>query len=211
MKTFIALPCMDFVNTEFLASILKLKCLGEVTFSITQCTLIYDARNTLAQKAIAQGHDRILWLDTDMTFDTDIFEKLNADIDSGLDFVSGLYFGRKDPIRMTIFKEIEYKRLEGSDDKVLPVAVPYEDYPRDSLFEIAGAGMGCCMVKTELVNRVAQKYGLPFSPLIGFGEDISFCKRATELGAKLYCDSRIKCGHVRHSIVTEETWDAGKE
>lgn len=211
MKTLIAMPCMDFVCTEFLASILKLKCRDEVTFSITQCTLIYDARNILAQKAIAQGCDRILWLDTDMTFSIDIFDRLNEDIDSGLDFVSGLYFGRKDPIRMTIFKELEYKRVEGSDNQVLPVAVPYDDYPRDQIFEVAAAGFGCCMVRTELVNRVAQKYGLPFAPLIGFGEDLSFCKRATDIGAKLYCDSRIKCGHVGHHVITEETWDARKK
>ena len=208
MKTLIARPCMDMVCTEFLASMLKLKCTGDVGFRITQATLIYNARNMIGQYATEQGYDRILWLDTDMTFEPDIMARLSADMDQGMDFVSGLYFGRKDPIKMTIFKEIEYKPIDGDGSQVVPVAVPYEDYPRDSVFRIAGAGFGCCMVKTELVNRVAQKYGLPFSPLIGFGEDISFCKRATELGAELYCDSRIKCGHVRHSVITEADWDA---
>lgn len=213
MKTFIALPCMDKVDTPHYVSMLKLfsQLKGEITFSVTNCTLIYDARNILAQKAVASGCDRILWLDSDIVFDPDVIDRLSAHIDSGKDFISGLYFGRKNPIMMTLFKELEYKRLEGSDNQVVPIAEPYEDYPRDSVFEIAAAGFGCCMVKTELVRRVAQKYGLPFAPLIGFGEDLSFCKRATELGAKLYCDSSIKVRHIGSTEITEETWDARKK
>lgn len=206
MKTLIAIPCMDSVKTPFFASMLNLKCVGDVDFSVTQATLVYEARDLLAQQAVSKGYDRIMWLDSDMTFAPDIMERLSQDMDEGRDFVSGLYFGRKNPIKVTIFKSVEYKPLE--DGQVLPVAEPFEDYPRDTLFEIGAAGFGCCMVSVKLIERVAMKYGLPFSPLIGFGEDLSFCKRATELGAKLWCDSRIKCGHVAEKVVSEEDWDA---
>lgn len=206
MRTLIAIPCLDTVCTEFLSSILNLQCVGDVGFKITQATLIYEARNLLSQQAVREGYDRIMWLDSDMVFHPDVMARLSKDMDEGREFVSGIYFGRNEPIRCTIFKNVEYRPVEDGDGEVLPVAEAYEDYPKDSIFEIGAAGFGCCMVTTRMVDRVAQKYGLPFSPLIGFGEDLSFCKRATELGAKLYCDSRIKLGHVKHTLVTEDDW-----
>ena len=39
--------------------------------------------------------------------------------------------------------------------------------------------------------------------LLGFGEDLSFCIRAQELGRKIYCDSRIKMGHVGLRVFEE--------
>ena len=60
------------------------------------------------------------------------------------------------------------------------------------------------LVKTELVKKVQEKYGLPFSPILGFGEDLSFCMRARDVGSEIYCDSRIKVGHIGQYPFSEE-------
>ena len=39
-----------------------------------------------------------------------------------------------------------------------------------------------------------------------FGEDISFCIRARELGYKLICDPRIKVSHIGRSVINETTY-----
>lgn len=83
------------------------------------------------------------------------------------------------------------------------MAEAYGDYPRDSLFPVAGCGFGAVMMTTELLRRLQAAYGLPFTPLPGFGEDLSFCLRVQELGAEVWCDSSIKLGHAGMAIYTE--------
>lgn len=205
MSTLIAIPCMDMVHTPFFQSTLALWLNDDVSFGISSGSLIYDARNSLAQRAVQEGHDRILWLDSDMVFGQDLLERLTADMDEGRDFVSGLYFKRRNPIRPVVYKDYGF-RQEG-ENVVSAYATYYEDYPKNSVFEIAACGFGAVLMKTELVKSVQAEFGAPFSPHPGFGEDLSFCLRARQQGVKLYCDSRIKLGHIAQSVVTEEVYE----
>ena len=200
----IAIPCMDMVHTVFLRSILALNKVGDVQFGLSCSSLVYDARNTLTKKAIAGGFDRILWLDSDMDFQPDLMERLSADLDDGREFVAGLYFKRKAPVQPVVYKQVGYWKME--DESVRPIALCYEDYPRDDIFEVEGVGFGACMMTVDLAKRVVEKIGVPFAPILGFGEDLSFCLRVAQVGAKMYCDSRIKLGHVGQGTVTEETY-----
>ena len=199
MKTLIAIPCMSMVHTMFMASLIQLKIEGDVQFSMTDSSLIYDARNRLGQKAVEEGFDRVLWLDSDMTFEPDIFLKLSKWLDEGYDFVSGLYFKRRQPIEPVIYSAIGTKQKDG---EALPFSDWYDNYP-EGIFEIAGCGFGCVMMNTNVIKEVAEKYGLPFSPILGFGEDLSFCCRASQAGFKMYCDSNIKLGHLGNYTFTE--------
>lgn len=204
MKTLIAIPCMDMVHTEFMKSLLGMRRVGETKFMISCSSLIYDARNAMARKAVNEGYDRILWLDSDMSFDPDLMERLSAHLDDGKEFISGIYFTRKAPVRPVLYKECGYYDMGGGS--VSPKAVWYDDYPKDSLFPIKASGFGGVMLTTELIKKVADQYGLPFAPMLGFGEDLSFCARATECGAELWCDSTIKMGHVGLGTITENVY-----
>lgn len=205
MKTLIAIPCMDMVHTQFLKSVVGMDRVGECRFSLTCSSLVYDARNTLAKQAVKEGFDRVLWLDSDMDFDPDLLPRLSSDMDEGRELVSGLYFKRKTPVKPVIYKEVGYYHSEEKDE-VTPIALPYEDYPQDTIFPIAGCGFGGVLVSVDLIKRVGEKFGLPFSPIMGFGEDLSFCVRCSELGATLYCDSSVKLGHVGLGTITEQTY-----
>ena len=196
---------MDMVHTVFMKSLLQLEKIGEIQYALSCSSLIYDARNTIAKQAVSEKFDRVLWFDSDMDIPMDAMKVLSADIDEGRELVSGLYFKRKAPVEPIIYSEVGYYTSKDKDE-ITPVAVSMHDYPEDSIFEIAGAGFGCCMVTTDLIRKVADEFGLPFSPMMGFGEDLSFCGRATQLGVKLYCDSRVKCGHVGLGTITEETY-----
>lgn len=205
MKTLIALPCMDMVHAIFLKSLLSMDRIGQCGFAFSCSSLIYDARNQLAKQAVNEGYDRVLWLDSDMDFQPDLLKQLSADMDEGREFVSGLYFKRKAPVKPVIYKSLGFYKNDGVEG-VTPVAVPYEDYPQDSIFTIAACGFGGCLVSVDLIKRVGDKFGLPFSPIMGFGEDLSFCSRVTELGVEMYCDSRVKMGHVGLGTITEEVY-----
>lgn len=203
MKTLVAIPCMDMVQTKFMFSCLNLRTDENVEFSLTESSLIYDSRNRLSKKAVEEGFDRILWLDSDMVFQPDLLERLSERLDAGYQMVSGLYFKRKQPICPVLYKECGAFEKDG---KHTVYATTYDDYPKDSLFEIAACGFGGVMMTTELVKQVADQFGLPFSPILGFGEDLSFCCKVARLGIKMYCDSSVKMGHVGYKTFDESDY-----
>lgn len=207
MRTMIAVPCMDQVSTGFFRSCVGLELSGDVQWTTCQSSLIYDARDKLVNIAIDDGFDRVLWLDSDMVFDRYLLRRLSEHLDMGKEMVTGLYFGRKPPVRPIIFKE--FRTDVTPEGRRQPVAVHYDDYERDSLFRVAGCGFGCVMTTTDLLRRVRDRYGLPFFPADGFGEDLAFCMRVSALGTEIWCDSSIKAGHEGMAVFDEDLWRAG--
>lgn len=174
-----------------------------VEMSFTMNSLVYDARNSLAQKACENGYDRIMFIDSDMIFEEDLYKRLSARLDEGYDFMTGIYFTRRTPILPVIYSDVY---MENNT----PTAVEFKDYPKDSVFKVSACGFGGCMMTTKMLLDIAKKYGLPFSPILGFSEDLSFCIRAREAGYNLFCDSSIKMGHKSHCIVTEAEYLKGE-
>lgn len=206
MRTLIAIPCMDLVHVQFMRSLLLLNTNGtEIYYEIASGSLIYDARNRLLQTAKAIGADRIFWLDSDMQIPTDALQMLSKDIDEGCEIVSGLYHGRRPPYAPIIFKECCVKKLETGE--LLPTADKYLDYPKDDLFKVAAFGFGCVLMTMNAAEKVMSELGkMPFMPTAGFGEDLSFCMRANHVGIELWCDSRVKCGHIGYRTYTDQDY-----
>ena len=190
LRYMIACPCMESIPTATVASLTSMKRVGAFRHSFLANSLVYDARNMLAAEALDTKADRIFWLDSDMTFRPDVMERMAADLDAGLDFVAGIYFLRKTPTKPCIYKSVEITEGEGH-------ARIYIDYPRDKIFEIGGCGFGAVMMTRRLLKDVYDAYNRPFDPMPGvLGEDLAFCWRAQQCGYRLWCDSRIKFGHV---------------
>lgn len=194
IKYLIAVPCMDTCPVQFAYSLATLRKPGAWKISMISGAAVHEARNTLAQEAVDSGADRVLWIDSDMQFAEDLAERLAARLDEGWDMVCGIYTKRRLPVTPVIYSDI---RPEDGRAEV------YADYPRDNIFPIAGCGFGAVMMSTALIRAVQSAYGLPFNPLAKLGEDLSFCWRATMLGAKIGCDSRVKVGHVGQIVYGE--------
>ena len=201
MKTLIAVPCMDMVHAAFARSLVGLRIAGEVQFTFIQGSLVYDSRNKACEIAENGGFDRVLWLDSDMTFEPDLLERLSADLDEGRRLCAGLFFGRKGPIRPAVYRELGMK-----DGR--PVAIPIDDWPEEP-FTAEGVGFAGVLVEVSLIREIRERFGLPFSPILGFGEDFSFCLRARELGAAIWCDPRAKMGHCGQYVFTERDYVRG--
>lgn len=207
-KILIAIPCMDMIDTAFVQSLMGLDIDGETRIRFLPGSLVYDSRNQLTEIARANGCEYIFFVDSDMTFRGDVLQKLLADAEeNNIDVVTGLCFTRKQPIRTAIVKKCEYSQDE--DGQLFPDAVNYMDYPKDELFPVEACGMACCLIRMSCVDNVLEHFGLPFSPAQGWGEDLSFCIRARELGHKIYCDSRVKVGHIAKTVITEEVFLKG--
>lgn len=201
MKLLIGVPTLDYIHVEFMQCLmkllLKLKDDG-IAFDvdIESGTLVYFARDRIANKAINEGYTHVLWLDSDMVFNENILDDLMF---CGEKFVSGIYHARRKGYASTIFKSIELNGLER-----------FEEYPREA-FRIAGCGFGCVLVDTEVLKAVAMKNGTCFTPLKDLGEDIAFCKRAQDLGYTLWCEPSVVCGHIGHITIYPEDHEAWKK
>ena len=201
MKTLIAVPCMDYLEADFVECLTEmiLRHEGEVDVKYLKASLIYDARNQLVKYAREKGgYDFVLWLDSDMTFEPDLLDRLLEDIE-GRQAVTGLCFGRRPPFNPCIYKELDVKQ----DGKLItPYRKIYEDYPRDSVFEVEACGFACVLMRLDVLEAMGI-YGVPFFPVAGLGEDLTFCWRARKLDIRFHCDSRLKIGHIMRVSVDE--------
>lgn len=209
MKLMVAVPCGSMVHTEFMFSVFKLKANTNFTFTYLKDGLVHDSRNRFASDAINGGFDRILMIDSDMVFEPDIIDRLSADMDTGIEYVAGIFTQRHLPAKPCVYKDLIYGPNESG--RLVSKAVHDLDYPRDTLFETCATGFGAVMISVPLIKRVWDHYGLPFHPLPMMGEDLTFCLRARELGAKLYCDSRVKVAHCGQFSYGEATYTAYRD
>ena len=194
MRTVIAVPCMDSMPVHFVQSLLFMEKPDDVRCVLASGSLVYDSRNELINRAKEAEADRILFIDSDMQFDRDLMVRLGEDIDAGCEIVAPLCFKRKPPFTPVIYSEMYIKEEDG---KKIPTATVMHDYPPSNLFQVEAVGFGCVMMTMKAVEKVVEKFGpWPFAPLTGFGEDMSFCIRARLAGVELWCDSRIRVGHV---------------
>lgn len=207
MKTMIAIPCAELAPIQFLSSMLGLRRVGETHINFKSGSLVYDNRNLLAIDAITNEADRILWIDSDMKFDPDMMQTLSADMDEHpeIDMICGIFFRRKIPTEPVIYSELSPPDID-ADYKVTPHITIMKDYPRDSLFEVQGCGFGTVLMKTSVVKHVWDKFGPAFTPSAWGGEDISFCWKARQLGFRIFCDSRVKIGHLGQAEYNETSY-----
>ena len=194
MRTLIAIPAMEQIYTITAECLSNLRTVGEVYTKFAVRMPVDVARNNLAKYALENGFDRILWLDSDMTFDGDLMERLSADLDEGWDVVCGLCFKRRFPVEPVISKALT------ADP---PAQETYFDYPRDALFEVAGCGFGGVMMRTDVLRDLDVP---PFQLIEGMSEDYSFCVRMNRRGRRIGCDSRVKLGHVGLSVFSEKIY-----
>lgn len=208
MKTLIAIPCMDVIEADFVECLVNLRLVGEVEIKFLKASLVYDARNQITKYALDKGgFDYVLWLDSDMTFGPDLMEKLLADMEpedgERRQAVSGLCFGRRPPFKPCIYKSLD---VQQQGQMIYPKAEVYLDYPRDQLFEVAACGFACVMMRMDVLEAMGI-YGVPFFPIGGLGEDLTFCWRAQKIDVKFHCDSRLKIGHIMRIHVDEDFRD----
>ena len=158
-------------------------------------SLVYDARNSLADTAIESGAEYALWIDSDMAFEPDFYRLLKRAMDeSGADIVSAMCWRRKAPHELVQFEVLE------PDEETGAWRVRALSDPPEGVLEIDGCGFGGVLMKVSALEDVKKVWQLPFDPARGLGEDLSFCYRAKLLGKKIVCDGRIRMGHIGQAV-----------
>ena len=150
--------------------------------------------------------DFALWLDTDNLVTKEQVLRL---IDDDCDIVSALYFKKTAPCQ-----PVAAESIPGSNAKM-----PLSEYGKNSLQEIEYTGMGCCLMKWAVLEKMTESHTHPFgfTPVIGDGgnptfqsEDVVFCEHARALGFKIFLDARVVSGHIG-GVVGEKDFEPGRE
>lgn len=187
MRTLIAIPCMDEMDSGFVQCLVDMKHVGDVETMILSGSLVYEARERLAGIAVDGEYDYVLWLDSDMMFPSTLMLDLIA---QDKDFISGVAAARRPPYNPCIFRQT---------DKGLDFIKDFGD----RLLEIDGCGFGVVLMKTQILKESFEKYKTCFQPIPGFGEDLSFCIRAKNLGYTLFADPNIEIGHIGKTVISK--------
>ena len=183
-RLLIAVPSTGLMAADFVKSLVKLtEHLQREGIAhhveIMAGTLVYLARNSLACKAINENFTHLLFLDSDMVFHENIVEDL---LFCGKDFVCGAFQSRRPPYSSCVFTSLK------------PVE-RVKEYGMEP-FQVAGCGMACTIISTEVLKQVQCKYGACFQPTPDFGEDLAFCWRAKQVGAEIWCEPTARVGHI---------------
>lgn len=200
IKLMVAIPTLDYIHYAFVESLTKLsKNLYELKIEhdiwFKPSTLVYMGRDWLAKRAREGEYTHVLWLDADMVFEPDIFEKL---LNDKKDMVCGLFRSRHDNRRAyalfsSLYPAVRYEALESNPELL------------NDIFMVDGCGFGCVLTTVDLLVQVLNaNNNTCFMPTRAFGEDLAFCERVRNLGIDIYCDPAVEVGHIGHGIINAD-------
>ena len=197
-KVAICVPARGMVEASFLNNYISIFTFfmrqpGIIPLPIFSDKMPVDsARNELAQIAIKNKCDYILFMDSDTYISESSLQAmwdwlLREDVYA----VTGLYYLREQPYSPVI-------RIDDGEGHMMPV--PF--YDKDKPFTVDGAGMGCFLLKRTALDAVyVSTKGRPFWFSEDCSEDLNFCKRLTALKDmqkrpfKIWCHPHATCGH----------------
>jgi hypothetical protein len=197
MKLHIGVPALDHCPTPFagaLAGMMATKqtwrkfAAGDpkpmvLALGIHQGSNYCDARNALAQQALENSADAILFLDSDMVFPTDTPTRLAAHRSP---IVGGTYCTRN----------------PHGDNRVLGTSMSGDPLLLSGvapLLPVLDLPMGCMLIRTEVFKLLPFPwFRYPMNDTWSRSEDVYFCHRAREAKYQIMCDTKLsrELGHV---------------
>ncbi len=147
-------------------------------------------RNMAIKQALDHNCTHIFFIDDDLAFKPDLLLRLLA---HDKDIVSGYYLMRNYPHQPILF---DYADEDGKCRHMYPA----DD--QSGLVEAVAYGLGCCLIKTDVL--LAMKEECKDNTWVRLGElepdhwcdDIGFFRRVRDYGFKLFCDLNAPCGHM---------------
>ena len=183
----IAIPTSKYIEPDTFKSIFDLKVPSgyHVDFQYFYGYQIDQIRNLIADWG--KRYDYLFCVDSDMVLPNDCLEKMIA---ANKDIISGLYIQRIPGQQiLEIYKDAENGATYHQ----------FEDVKNAGVFEIAACGMGCCLIKSDVLRTLEYPHFVYTSALSHahtFSEDIYFCFKARNAGFTIWADTSIRCEHI---------------
>jgi len=189
-KLAVLVPCRDMLHAGFSKCLIELVKLN--TMQGLDTHVVYDAstvlltqRERLALEAQKIGAEYMLWLDSDMTFPPTTALRLLAHKEP---VVAANYVRRQLPAKGVAYRSI------GDWNNPLPFDTT------DDLVTVEGIGMGCMLVKTDILDKIPQpwfEFGWTPESNDHLGEDMIFCQKMAQEGYQVKVDTHLSM-ELRH-------------
>lgn len=202
MKLAICVPCRDSVMSGFCFDLAKLvgyhsrNTQDQIMIYQMPGTLIFHQREKLAEQALKDGAEAILWIDSDMRFPSDTLERL---LSHGLDICGVNATTRREPIVPTALN------LEVVDEH--PVFHKVETRGKAYVEEVSAVGFGVTLTRASVFKTMPQPwFDILWTDGGGIvGEDVHFCIKALDCGIKTYVD-HVLSPLIKHIGTKEYGW-----
>jgi len=188
MKIMVAAPLHRPVDLPTFGSFVHLASYRgehEYTFTFVQNSLVYDARESIAQAFLQSDNEALMMIDSDMTFPYNAVERLVA---HNQPFVTAKAFKRVYPYQPCFYTKVDI--VDGKPELQVPL-----EYPPNCLLNIEGCGMAAVLIRREVFENIEAPYFFPQAGG-GLGEDLSFCYKLKQAGVPMYVDTTLEFGHL---------------
>jgi FkbM family methyltransferase len=195
----IAVPTNLGINPETFQSIYNLEmpeaCRADFQFFYGY--RIDQIRNLIANYAINNSYDFVLFVDHDMIFEPDALQLLWK---SDAAVVGGMYIQRIEGAH-----NIEAYGHNGGRVQAESVAAWIQTNGPEEVMQVQAVGFGCTLVSVEMLKKVGYPQ-FEYVPSLDHSqtqpEDIDFCKKVGKLGGRVVLDPRVRCGHIGKRVFT---------
>lgn len=194
MRIAVCLPCRDTVHTGFAYDLARLSAYigatrvpqgAKLHMFTSQGTLIVDQRQNLVREALKADADYVLFVDSDMRFPKNGFDRLVAHCKP---IVAANYSTRRLPPQPVSFADEQcVKRV-------------YTTEASAGLEKVYATGMGFMLIDTKVFKSMPQPWfqvGYSTKQHDFFGEDVFFCHQAAKHGFETFIDHDLS-KEVRH-------------
>lgn len=144
---------------------------------------ILNGREYIRQYAIENGYDYLLFVDSDVMLHP---ETLNGLMSQDKDIITGAYLNAYKLGEETVLAPVIFKDKGNGEAQLYT----YRGMFPARIEEIGAAGLGCCLIKTEVLKKI--KFRLMPN---GAGEDIAFFLDARAQGYTAYAHTGIRLDH----------------
>lgn len=185
----ICTPSRDSVQATFAYDLVRMIQATEVSciFTISLGSSIQNNRTHLVRECINNGISHILFIDSDMCFPPYTANRL---LKHDRDFVAANCIQRLED-KPTAFKNGSWIDSRG----------------KKGIEKVDSVGFGVALIKTYIFTSLGEPwFGTPFDGKKYVGEDVFFCKKATEHGVEIFIDHDLS-KDVRHSGFVEHSFD----
>lgn len=192
MKIMVGIPIhrpIEFKVFESFIRLANLRGQHEYFFCMASNSLVYDAREYIAEEFIKSQCEYLMFIDSDMTFHPQTIEFLAR---HEKPFVTAKAFKRTAPHQPCFYTKVEIKK----DKPYLESPVEYGE----GLLPIEGSGLACALIHKSVFEKIKKPY---FFPLPNIGEDLTFCLKLKEKKIEMYCDTTLQCGHMASMEIME--------
>ena len=204
-RVLLGIPMYDSMKTKSLATYTDF--LVKMAFSnkfschsmLHGGTYLDQNREAIAQTAIDENYDYLLFLDSDMIYRSDILEKLYERYKGVIGAIYSMRSGKEHGPAI-------YNYIKEKD-----TFAQYKYWPlKKGIIKVDGIGTGLLLIEVSALKKIpAPRFAYLECETPDkegnrrrLGEDLSFCKRCAKNGIKIYADTDVYAGHLG-----EKVWD----